>query len=229
MLEPFMTNINIQKSIIPEIVKHAPDAVYVMVSNPVDVLTYTFCRLSGIPEHKIIGSGTILDTARLRSRLAEYCDIDAGSINAYVFGEHGDSSFIPWSVANIAGVPVDMYENGLFDNKILTSKIDKAEIEKYVRSSGSRVIARKGATFYAVSSNVCHICKAILRGTNTAMTVSTLMHGEYGVDDVCLSTLAIVGKGGVVGKVNLPLNEEEVAALGKSADILKGIIKELDL
>ena len=91
------------------------------------------------------------------------------------------------------------------------------------------MIARKGATFYAVSSNVCHICKAILRGTNTAMTVSTLMHGEYGVDDVCLSTLAIVGKGGVVGKVNLPLNEEEVAALGKSADILKGIIKELDL
>lgn len=228
-LDLIKTNINIQKSIIPEIVKHAPDAVYIMVSNPVDVLTYTFCRLSGIPEHKIIGSGTILDTARLRSRLAEYCDIDAGSINAYVFGEHGDSSFIPWSVANIAGVPVDMYENGLFDNKIITSKIDKAAIEKYVRSSGSRVIARKGATFYAVSSNVCHICKAVLRGTNTAMTVSTLMHGEYGVDDVCLSTLAIVGKGGVVGKVNLPLNEEEVAALGRSADILKGIIKELDI
>lgn len=227
-LDLIKTNIGIQKSIIPQIVSHAPEAVYVIVSNPVDVLTYTFCRLSGVPEHRIIGSGTILDTSRLRTRLSEYCGVDAGSINAYVLGEHGDSSFIPWSVVNVAGVPIDSYRNGLFDKQIEIGEINKPAIERYVRGSGSRVIARKGATFYAVSSSVCHICKAILRGTNTAMTVSVMAHGEYGVDDVCLSTLAIVGKGGVVGKMYLPLNDGEIEALRRSADVLKDVIGQLE-
>ena len=228
-LDLIKTNINIQKSIIPEIVKHAPDAVYVMVSNPVDVLTYTFCRLSGIPEHKIIGSGTILDTARLRSRLAEYCDIDAGSINAYVFGEHGDSSFIPWSVANISNVPISECNSLITTGGIKAPELDPAEIEQYVRKSGGRVIARKGATFYAVSISVCHICKCLLGGMDTTMTVSSMMHGEYGINDVCLSTLNLVGNKCLRGKVNVMLTDEEIAKLHKSEATLKEVIKSLDL
>ena len=109
-LELIKTNISIQESIIPEITKAAPDAVYIMVSNPVDILTYSFCKLSGIPENRIIGSGAIIDTARLRSRIADYCGLEVGNIHAYMFGEHGDSGFSPWSIARIAGMPVEEYQ-----------------------------------------------------------------------------------------------------------------------
>lgn len=227
-LDLIKTNIEIQKSIIPQITAHAPDAVYIMVSNPVDALTYSFCKLSGIPENRVIGTGTVIDTARLRSRLAEYCGIDAGSVNAYVFGEHGDSSFVPWSIATIAGIPATKYKNVLYDKKI-DAEIDVTAIEKYVKSSGARIISRKGATFYAIASNVCHICKAVLRGANAAMTVSTMMNGEYGVEDVSLSTLVLVGKGGITGKIKAPLTENEIELLHKSAGVLKETIAQLGL
>lgn len=229
-LELAQTNVDITKSIIPEITKYAPDATYVIVSNPVDVLTYTFCRLSGIPEHKILGSGTILDTARLRSRLSEYYNISQANVHAYVLGEHGDSSFIPWSVANISNVPIKDCAKLLSENNgIANPELNLEDIEQYVRKSGARVIARKGATFYAVSVSVCHICKCLLGGMDTTMTVSTMMHGEYGIDNVCLSTLNMIGNNCVRGKVNLSLTDDEVVKLRKSADTLKEVISSLNI
>ena len=192
-LELAQTNVNITKQIIPEITKYAPDATYIIVSNPVDILTYTFYKMSGLPENRIIGSGTILDTARLRSRLSEYYNINQSNVHAYVFGEHGDSSFIPWSVANISNVPIKECKKLITTPGINTPELDFGEIEQYVRKSGARVIARKGATFYAVSVSVCHICKCLLGGIDTTMTVSTMMHGEYGIENVALSTLNMVG------------------------------------
>ena len=228
-LELAQTNVNITKQIIPEITKYAPDATYIIVSNPVDILTYAFVKLSGLPENRIIGSGTILDTARLRSRLSEYYNINQSNVHAYVFGEHGDSSFIPWSVANISNVPIRDCQKLISTPGICTPELDFEEIEQYVRKSGGRVIARKGATFYAVSVSVCHICKCLLAGIDTTMTVSTMMHGEYGVDDVCLSTLNMVGNDGVRGKVNVSLTDGEVALLRNSAEKLKEVIKSLKI
>ncbi len=228
-LELAQTNVNITKSIIPEITKYAPNATYVIVSNPVDILTYTFHKFSGIPENRIIGSGTILDTARLRARLAEYYNINQSNVHAYVFGEHGDSSFIPWSVANISNVPIKECQKLITTPGIKNPDLDFEEIEQYVRKSGGRVIQRKGATFYAVSVSVCHICKCLLSGIDTTMTVSTMMHGEYGIDDVCLSTLNMIGLSGIRGKVNISLTDDEITKLRRSADTLKGVIAQLDI
>ena len=229
-LELAQTNVDITKQIIPEITKHAPNAVYIIVSNPVDVLTYTFCKNSGLPENRIIGSGTILDTARLRARLSEYYNISQTNVHAYVFGEHGDSSFIPWSVANISNVPINDCDKLINTPESITlPAFNRDDVEKYVRKSGGIVIERKGATFYAVSASVCHICKCILTGIDTTMTVSTMMHGEYGVDDVALSVLNIIGKDGVRSKVLMPLTEEETVKLRHSGDTLKEVINNLDI
>lgn len=227
-LDLMQTNINIMKLIAPQITEYAPDATYIIVSNPVDILTYAFIRLSGIPENKVIGSGTILDTSRLRARLSEYFKISQSNVHAYVFGEHGDTAFVPWSVANISNIPM---ENCGFlvpeEYNTLQPALDYGEIEDYVRKSGGTVISRKGATFYAVSASVCHLCKCILNGIDTTLTVSSMLHGEYGIDDVCLSTLNIVGDGGIKGKINVPLTAEETEKLRKSADTLKEKINQL--
>lgn len=228
-LELAQTNVNITKMIIPEITKYAPNATYIIVSNPVDILTYTFNKFSDIPESRIIGSGTILDTARLRARLSEYYNINQGNVHAYVFGEHGDSSFIPWSVANISNIPIMECSKLIKTPGIENPELNLEDVEQYVRKSGGRVIARKGATFYAVSVSVCHICKCILSGIDTTMTVSTMMHGEYGIDDVCLSTLNMIGHDGVRGKVNIILTDDEIAKLRHSADTLKDVISNLDI
>lgn len=228
-LELAQTNVDITKSIIPGITKYAPEATYIIVSNPVDILTYTFHKFSELPENRIIGSGTILDTARLRARLSEYYNINQGNVHAYVFGEHGDSSFIPWSVANISNIPIAQCSKLINTTGITAPELNYAEIEQYVRKSGGRVIARKGATFYAVSISVCHICKCILSGIDTTMTVSTMMHGEYGIDDVCLSTLNMVGCDGVRGKVNVALTADEEEKLRLSAQTLKDVIKNLEI
>ena len=228
-LDLAQTNINITKTIIPEITKYAPNAIYLIVSNPVDILTYTFCKCSGLPENQIVGSGTILDTSRVRARLSEHFEISQSNVHAYVLGEHGDSSFVPWSLANISNIPIeDCCESFRKVNGDI-APIDYAEVEEYVRKSGGKVIEAKGATFYAVSMSVCHICKCILSGIDTTMTVSTMMHGEYGLEDVCLSTLCVVGKGGIRSKVKLPLNDEEIAKLHKSAETLKDIIRQTEI
>ncbi len=227
-LDLAQTNVNITKSIIPEITRYAPDAIYVIVANPVDILTYTFCKASGLPESHILGSGTILDTARLRARIAEYYSINLQNVHAYVYGEHGDSSFVPWSLATIANIPIDSYRDCVTDpNKNLFPVLNHEEVENYMRKSGGKIIARKGATFYAVAVSVCHICKCIFSGADTTLTVSTMHHGEYGLEDICLSTLAIVGPDGVSGKLLAPLNEKEVQLLHKSADSLRAVMNGL--
>ena len=228
-LELAQTNVNITKSIIPEITKYAPDATYIIVSNPVDILTYTFYKCSGLPENRIIGSGTILDTSRLRARLAEYYNINQTNVHAYVMGEHGDSSFVPWSIANISNVPIADCSRVIAGTNEISPALNYEEVEQYVRKSGGRVIERKGATFYAVSVSVCHICKCLLHGIDTTMTVSTPMHGEYGVEDVCLSVLNILGKEGAHSKVLLPLTTEEIIKLQHSAQTLKDVISQLDI
>ena len=225
-LELAQINVNILKSIADNITKYAPNATYVIVSNPVDVLTYVFCKYTGIPESRVIGSGTILDTARLRSRISEYYSVSQQNVHAYFLGEHGDSGFVPWSIANISNVHVEKFAESIVSDKQFP-EFKPAEVEEYVRKSGARVISRKGATFYAVSMSVCHLCKCLLSGIDTTLTVSTMLHGEYGIDDVCLSLLTSVGNKVAGSKILLPLTDEEVAALKNSADKLKSVINSI--
>ncbi len=229
-LDLAQTNIDILNSITPEITKHAPEATYIIVSNPVDVLTYAFCKNSGIPEERIIGSGTILDTARLRARLSKLYGINERNVHAYVMGEHGDSSFVPWSLANISNIPIADCSTSIIRNDGTTyPDIDFDIVEKYVRNSGARVILDKGATFYAVSASVCHICRSLMGGIDTPLTVSTMLHGEYGIDDVCLSLLNVVGRDGATSKLLLPLTNQEIYALRQSAECLKEIIRNVKI
>ena len=222
-------NVNIIKDVADKVVKHAPNAIYIIVSNPVDILTYVFHKVSGLPENQIIGSGTILDTSRLQSELAKRFVISPKNVHAHVYGEHGDSSFVAWSLATIANNHIDSFkENSPHKDRIHWNQ-EYEEIEKFVKKSGAVVIENKGATFYAVAMSICHICKCIYNGAGTALTVSTMMHGEYGVEDVCLSTLALVDRTGVRGKILNKLTDEEVAKLQASANKLKSVIAELGL
>lgn len=229
-LELAQSNVNIIKQIAPQIVAHAPNAIYIIVSNPVDVLTYVFHKVSGLPENQIIGSGTILDTSRLQAQLAKQFHVSPKNVHAHVYGEHGDSSFVPWSLAHISNNHVDYYATHSPDTARIHWTGDAAareEVEEYVRTSGAQVIKDKGATFFAVAMAVCHICKCIFSGAGTALTVSTMMHGEYGIDDVCLSVLTIVDRNGVRGKIMNELTEEEVAKLHNSANRLKEVINHI--
>ena len=223
------TNVNVIREITPEIVKYAPDAIYILVSNPVGVLTYTFCKVSGLPESRIIGSGTILDTARLRSRLAEYLGLSQKSIHAYVMGEHGDSSFVPWSTARVGSVEILDDKGGFNFAGRIKAKINPDEIEQYIRTSGGKIIERKGATFYAIAISVCHIVDCLFGCSNRVMTVSSMLHGEYGIDDVCLSIPFIFGPDGVCGNVLPAMTEQELEKLQHSADVLKGVIKQVNI
>ena len=228
-LELTQTNVNILKSITPEIVKAAPNALYLIVSNPVDIMTYVFTKISGLPENQILGSGTILDSARLRCGLSEHFQIAQSNIHAYVFGEHGDSSFVPWSCASVAGVPMEEYTKIVNSYGKGLADFDEAAMEEYVHKSGGEIIKRKGATFYGVSMSVVNLCGMLLAAYESVTTVSTMMHGEYGVDDVCTSCLTIVGPEGVKGKVEMKLTDEEIAKFQKSADALKAVIAQLDI
>ena len=225
------TNVDILKNVASEIVKYAPSAIYLIVSNPVDILTYVFCKISGVPLHHIIGSGTILDTARLRERIAAYYDISKTNIHASVYGEHGDSSFVPWSVATISNVPIREYSARVtrYNSDGLHPVFSEEEVEGYIRKSGARIIERKGATNYAVAIAVCHICRALLSETTTSLAVSTMIHGDYGIDDVCLSTPTLVNRRGIVGRVRMMLTDEELEKLHHSADCLREVIDQLEL
>ena len=190
-----------------------------------DVITYAFTKFSGLPANHIIGSGTVLDTTRLRERISEYFSIDNRNVHAMVFGEHGDSSFVPWSQATISCVPVQEFAKTVVGAESMPVELDYAEIEEYMKRSGAKVIARKGATFYAVSLGVTHICKAILNDSHSILTVSNMHNGEYGLNDVCLSTPVIIGKNGIEGKVVCRLTDEEQAKLEKSAKVLRDAIE----
>ena len=228
-LELAQTNVNILKSIAPQIAKAAPDAKYIIVSNPVDVMTYVFTKVSGIPENQIIGSGTVLDTARLRCGISEHFGIAQKNVHAYIFGEHGDSSFVPWSCASISAVPVKEYPEAMKRIGKEVEPIDEDAMIEYVRKSGGKIIANKGATFYAVSASVVQLCKKLVAASESTATVSTMMHGEYGIDDVCLSVLTLVGPNGYQGKVHVELTEEEIEKLQKSADALKTVISQIEI
>ena len=228
-LDLAQTNVNILKDVAKNVVQYAPKAIYVIVSNPVDVLTYVFHKVSGLPENQIIGSGTILDTSRLQSELAKRFCISPKNVHAHVYGEHGDSSFVPWSLATIANNHVDSYKENSPDKDRINWNKDYEEVETFVKKSGGKIIENKGATFYAVAMSVCHICKCIYAGAGTALTISTMMHGEYGVEDVCLSTLALVDRKGVRGKILNKLTNEEVAKLHNSANKLKEVIAQIEL
>ena len=216
-IELTQTNVNILKSITPQIVKEAPNALYV------------FTKISGLPENQIIGSGTLLDTARLRFGLSEHFEVAQKNIHAYVFGEHGDTSFVPWSCADVSGASLDDYAEMMRHLGKEPKPLDKAGMEEYVHKSGGIVIAKKGATFYAVSVAVCKLCGMLLSAYDSIATVSSVMHGEYGIEDVAISTLTLVGPNGVQGKVPLKLTDEEVAKLQKSANSLKEVISQIEL
>ena len=183
--------------------------------------------MSGLPQNQIFGSGTILDTARLRARIAEYYRIAQQNVHAYVFGEHGDSSFIPWSLANIATIPVDEYKSCLEDNDKLIPPLIHEEVESYIRSSGGKIIERKGATFYAVAISVAHIVDCINNAADTTLTVSAMANGEYGIKDVSLSMLSVIGRTGFHGHLLAPLSDMEIVQMRRSADCLKDAIKQI--
>jgi len=227
-LELCQINVNILKSITPQIVKHAPDAIYVFVSNPVDVLTYAFCKFSGLPEKQIIGSGTQLDSARLCTRIAELLSISNKDVNAYVLGEHGDSSFVPWNSVRISSVALKNYRSQLNYREDFAAELDLDDIENYIRTSGGKIIQRKGATFYAVSASVCEIVKNLLNGSDSVMCISSMMHGEFGIEDVCLSIPTIVNGKGIKGTLLPELTEDEIEKLRHSADVLKDVISQID-
>ena len=182
-------------------------------------MTYVFTKISGLPENQIIGSGTILDTARLRCGLSEHFKVSQKNIHAYVFGEHGDSSMIPWSLSSIDGMKFDDYCAHI-DNLG-----DKDAIEQEVRAGGAEVIKCKGATYYAIALSVSQIAEAILRDTKMILTVSTLQDGSrYGVKDVCLSLPCVVGANGIEREITPPLLPEEEEAVRKSAAALREVI-----
>ena len=223
-LDLAQTNVNIIKEVMPRMAKYAPDAIYVVVSNPVDVITYTILKCTDLKPSQVIGTGTALDTSRLRSSIADHVGLSPNSIHAYVFGEHGDTSMIPWSITNVAGIPMYDYckQEGV--------DIDKDAIAVEVRKAGGEVIKRKGATFYAIAMTSNKVCDNILRDANTIMTVSTLQDGSrYGINDVCLSLPAVVGRHGIEQEVNPALTDEEVQKLQDSAKALRNVIDQIDI
>ncbi len=225
-LDLTQTNVNITKSIIPEITKAAPNALYVIVANPVDILTYQFIKTSGIPANRIFGTGTMLDTARFRARIAETYKVAQENVHGYVFGEHGDSSFVPWSLANIGSIPVDSFAAAYTGDKL--PSFDKNDVEDYIRKSGGIIIAAKKCTNYAIGVTTASLCEALNYTTDSVLTITSMLDGEYGIKDVCLSIPTIVGCNGIKGHVAAPLTDAEIASLKHSADCLKDVIKQIE-
>ena len=224
------TNVNILKSIAPQIVKHAPDAIYLFVANPVDILTYVFCKITGVPKNRVIGTGCTLDSIRLRTRLSELYSVNQKQVHAYVLGEHGDSSFVAWSTADISGIPLDHYEETITkEGSLKVTPYDRNEVETFVKKSGGQIIAGKGATFYGIAASVTQIVNSIYSSAYTILPVSTVLEGEYGISDVALSTLCAIGNEGVITTLTPKLSDEEVAKMQNSANVLKGVIAQIEI
>lgn len=228
-LELVQTNVNIIKSIATEITKYAPNAIYIIVANPVDILTYAFLKCTGLPKNQVFGTGTVLDTIRLRTRLAEIYNVNKQQVHANVLGEHGDTSFVAWSTATIAGIPVDEYNASIATPYNLPTEYSREDVENYVKKSGGKIIARKGCTVYGIGMSTTHIVKTLSGNAETAMTVSSLHEGEYGISDVCLSSLSLVDSTGVRSIITQKLTDDEVQKLYASAQALKEVIKNAGL
>jgi len=221
-LELANTNTELIREIAPKIASYCPNAVYVIVSNPVDVLTYAFIKYSGLPASQVIGSGTMLDTSRLRALVSKRLSVSAKNIHAYVFGEHGDSSTFPWSVTSVIGMDFKQYCRAIHHYTEEQTEVFLRGVEKDVREAGGEIIKRKGATYYAVSTCVSTIAKAIFSGNDSVLTVSCLAHNRYGIkEDVCLSLPCILGPKGIVREVDPPLLPEELTAVQESAKVLR--------
>lgn len=225
-LDLTQTNVNIAKSVIPLITKAAPNALYLIVANPVDILTYLFVKTSGIPASHIFGTGTMLDTARFRARIAETYRVGATNVHGYVFGEHGDSSFVPWSLANIGSIPVDSFASSFTGKKL--PDFNKDDIEDYIRKSGGIIINAKKFTNYGIGATTADLVDALKYSTDSVLTISSMMNGEYGINDVCISIPTLIGQNGIKGHLAAPLTDDEVAKLRHSADCLKDIIKQIE-
>lgn len=219
-------NVSIFKQIIPEIMKNHFDGILLVVANPVDILTYVAQKLSGLPENRVIGSGTVLDTARLKYSLGEHLGVDSRSVHAFIIGEHGDSEIAAWSSANVSGIPLnDICEmRGHYRHEENTK-----EIAQKVKNSAYEIIQRKKATYFGVAMAVRRICEVIVRDEKSILPVSTVMHGEHGIEDVVISMPCIVGRDGIETKMPISLNKEETESLKESADILKDIVKGIEL
>ena len=225
-LDLVQKNVGIFRSIIPEIAKRNFAGILLIVSNPVDILTYTAMKLSGLPEHRVIGSGTVLDTARFKYQLGEHLQVDPRSIHAFIIGEHGDSEIAAWSSANVSGIPIhDICEMRGFYNHEDAMK----EIAETVKNSAYEIIAKKKATYYGIAMSVRRICEALVRNEKSILPVSTMLHGQYGIEDVVQSMPAIVGSDGVETTVPIDLSPEEQEKLKESANALAEIAKKLDL
>ena len=225
-LDLVQKNVGIFRSIIPEIAKRNFAGILLIVSNPVDILTYTAMKLSGLPEHRVIGSGTVLDTARFKYQLGEHLQVDPRSIHAFIIGEHGDSEIAAWSTANISGIPVnDFCElRGHFEHDESMQRIAED-----VKNSAYEIIAKKKATYYGIAMSVKRICEAIVRDEKPILPVSNFQNGVHGLHDVVLSMPAVVGKNGIEYQVPAPLSDDELARLHESASTLREVIDGLDL
>ena len=219
-------NVNIFKSIIPEIAKRNYKGILLIVANPVDILTYTAVKLSGLPENRVIGSGTVLDTARLKYALGEHLEVDSRSVHSVIIGEHGDSEIVAWSSTNVSGIPVnDFCElRGHFNHEEAMHRIADD-----VKNSAYDIIEKKGATYYGIAMSVKRICECIMRDEKSILPISSMMHGEYGISDICLSMPTVVGREGVETRVPIQLNEQEESALSASAEQLSKVAAQLDL
>lgn len=214
-------NIEIYKQMVPEIVKYNPDAILLVVSNPVDILSQVTYKLSGFPKERVFGSGTVLDTARFQSALSSLFKVDARDIHANIIGEHGDSEIATWSLTTIGGLTVEQYCR---DMDIELTEDMKVDITNGVKNSAYEIIERKGFTNYAVALAITRIVKAILRDEKSILTVSSLQTGDYGLEDVFISVPTIVGRKGAIDVVEVPYSSDERDNLKKSADILKEIL-----
>ena len=217
-------NAEIFGKIIPEVAKHNPHGIILIATNPVDVLTYASLKLSGLPPQKVIGSGTILDTARFRHLLSEHYGVDPRSVHAQIIGEHGDSEVPVWSLANIAGMRLKDFAASVgkpFDQ----AKMD--EIFKQTRDAAYYIIERKGATYYAVAAGLMRIVEAILRDQHTVLTLSSVVHDYYGINDVCLSLPTILTCNGIGTVLHPELSEVEQQGLKRSAEVLKQTIAKV--
>lgn len=214
-------NVAIFRSIIPEIAKRNCEGILLIVSNPVDILTYTAIKLSGFTENRVIGSGTVLDTARLKYELSEHLSVDSRSIHAFIIGEHGDSEIAAFSSANVSGIALSEFceMRGHYNHEANTR-----QIAENVKNSAYEIIQKKKATYYGIASAVRRICEVIIRDEKSILPVSSMMHGEYGIEDVVLSMPAIVGKYGIETRVPIDLSEEEIEDLKRSAQTLKEFV-----
>ena len=218
-------NVEIFKSIIPEIAKQDFNGILLIVANPVDILTYVAAKLSKLPQGRVFGSGTVLDSARLKYLLGEHLDVDNRSVHAFIIGEHGDSEMAAWSSANVSGIPLNDFceMRGYFKHEESMKKI----LEE-VKNSAYEIIEKKHATYYGIAMSVRRICEAIIRDEKSILPVSSIQKGEYGIENVALSIPAIVGKEGVEKVVPIKLSDTEKEELIKSANTLKNVLDTVE-